>query len=153
MMVENLRLQRNWSLEQLAHNSGLSVLTIERIESGDQPSAESLKSLTVAFKVEIVESAFLANSSILTETKTDNENDLAIAYSNNSKLFYSHLNTYLGVMLVLCALNYVFSPKIFWVIWPALGWATALVSHAILVFKLLPFIIPTIEKREKTHSH
>ena len=45
MNVRKLRLQRNWSQEQLAQVSGLSIRTIQRIERGQTPGLESVKSL------------------------------------------------------------------------------------------------------------
>ena len=52
-MIKRLRENRNWSQEQLATMSGLSVRTIQRIESGNKASLESLKSLAAVFEVDI----------------------------------------------------------------------------------------------------
>jgi transcriptional regulator with XRE-family HTH domain len=52
MLVQKLRLQRGWSQQQLAELSGLNVRTIQRIEKGQEPSVESLKSLAAVFNVE-----------------------------------------------------------------------------------------------------
>ncbi len=53
MIVRKLREQQNWSQEQLARFSGLNVRTIQRIESGNKASLESLKSLASVFEVDI----------------------------------------------------------------------------------------------------
>jgi len=53
MVVRKLREQRNWSQEQLATMTGLSTRTIQRIESGNKASLESLKSLAAVFEVDI----------------------------------------------------------------------------------------------------
>lgn len=53
MIVRRLREKRNWSQEQLATLSGLNVRTIQRIESGNKASLESLKSLASVFEVDI----------------------------------------------------------------------------------------------------
>lgn len=52
MLIQKLRLQRGWSQQQLAELSGLSTRTIQRIERGDPPSLESLKSLAAVFEVD-----------------------------------------------------------------------------------------------------
>ena len=52
MLVQKLRLQRGWSQQQLAELSGLNVRTIQRIEKGQEPSVESLKSLAAVFNVD-----------------------------------------------------------------------------------------------------
>ncbi|PKI16007.1 helix-turn-helix domain-containing protein [Colwellia sp. 12G3] len=53
MIVKKLREKRNWSQEQLAIMSGLSTRTIQRIESGNKASLESLKSLASVFEIDI----------------------------------------------------------------------------------------------------
>lgn len=52
-MIKKLRERKNWSQEQLAIMSGLSVRTIQRIESGNKASMESLKSLASVFEVDV----------------------------------------------------------------------------------------------------
>ncbi|MDH5434525.1 MAG: helix-turn-helix domain-containing protein [Gammaproteobacteria bacterium] len=53
MIVKRLRDKKNWSQEQLAIMTGLSTRTIQRIESGNKASIESLKSLAAVFEVDI----------------------------------------------------------------------------------------------------
>ncbi len=53
MIIKKLRLQNHWSQEQLAQFTGLSSRTIQRIESGNQASIESLKSLAAVFEIDI----------------------------------------------------------------------------------------------------
>ncbi|TWX64597.1 helix-turn-helix transcriptional regulator [Colwellia demingiae] len=53
MIVKKLREKRNWSQEQLAIMAGLSTRTIQRIESGNKASIESLKSLASVFEIDI----------------------------------------------------------------------------------------------------
>ena len=51
MIVRRLREKRNWSQEELATMSGLSTRTIQRIESGNKASLESLKALASVFEI------------------------------------------------------------------------------------------------------
>jgi transcriptional regulator with XRE-family HTH domain len=53
MIVKKLRERRNWSQEQLAIMAGLSTRTIQRIESGNKASIESLNALASVFEVDI----------------------------------------------------------------------------------------------------
>lgn len=53
MILKQLRLSRLLSQEQLAQMSGLSVRTIQRIESGHNASLESLKCLAAVLEVDI----------------------------------------------------------------------------------------------------
>lgn len=53
MIVKKLRTGKNWSQEQLAIMAGLSIRTIQRVESGQSASLETLKSLASVFEVDI----------------------------------------------------------------------------------------------------
>lgn len=53
MIVRELRKKRDWSQEQLAEFSGLNVRTIQRVESGQKASLETLKCLASVFEVEL----------------------------------------------------------------------------------------------------
>lgn len=50
--LKRLRLERNWSQEQLAELSGLNIRTIQRIENGEKASLESIKSLASVFEID-----------------------------------------------------------------------------------------------------
>ncbi len=53
--IKNLRERRAWSQDQLAEVAGVSVRTVQRIEKGDEPSLETLKSLASAFEIDVAE--------------------------------------------------------------------------------------------------
>lgn len=53
MVIKKLREQKHWSQEQLSILSGISIRTIQRIESGDRASLESLKALAAVFDTDI----------------------------------------------------------------------------------------------------
>ena len=55
MRVRELRLARGWSQAHLAELSGLSVRTIQRIETGANPGLESLRGLAAVFGVDVGE--------------------------------------------------------------------------------------------------
>jgi len=50
-LIKKLRIDNNWSQEELSEHSGLSLRTIQRIESGNNASMESVKLLAAAFGV------------------------------------------------------------------------------------------------------
>lgn len=54
MVMKGLRQKRNWSQEQLAELSGLSLRTIQRIEGADRISPESMLTLAATFEIEVV---------------------------------------------------------------------------------------------------
>lgn len=53
MIVKQLRDRRGWTQEQLAECCGLNVRTIQRVESGNKASLETLQSLASVFEVNI----------------------------------------------------------------------------------------------------
>ncbi len=53
MIVRKLREKSNWTQEQLATMSGLSIRTIQRVESGRSASLETLKCLASVFETDI----------------------------------------------------------------------------------------------------
>ncbi len=53
MIIRKLRAKRSWSQEQLADFCGLNVRTIQRVESGQKASLETLKCLASVFEVEL----------------------------------------------------------------------------------------------------
>jgi transcriptional regulator with XRE-family HTH domain len=53
MIIKRLRQQRYWSQEQLAESSGLSLRTIQRVESSNKLSFESLRGLAAVFEIEV----------------------------------------------------------------------------------------------------
>lgn len=150
MIVRKLRLKRGWSQEQLAEMSGLSVRTIQRIERGQGPGLESSKSLAAVFEVPVT--ALRQEDEIMTEAKTptliSSEEERIIEYVRDLKGFYTHLTSYVLVMLALFAINFVFTPGYIWAFWAALGWGIGILVHGLNVFELINWFGPDWERRQ-----
>lgn len=43
---------------------------------------------------------------------------------------YSHVGSYVAVILLLAAINLLTSPGYLWFLWPAMGWGIGVASHA-----------------------
>src|SRR5712671_5928467 len=108
MLIQKLRLKRGWSQQQLADASGLSVRTIQRIETGHPASTESLKSLAAVFEVDFSTldpeqiMTSVASSSAASAEKQEEE---AFRYVRKLRRFYLHLFQYVIVVLALLAIN------------------------------------------------
>ncbi|MDE0096031.1 MAG: 2TM domain-containing protein [Gammaproteobacteria bacterium] len=150
MIVRKLRLKRGWSQEQLAEMSGLSVRTIQRIERGQGPGLESSKSLAAVFEVPVT--ALRQEDDIMTEAKTptriSSEEERIIEYVRDLKGFYTHLTSYVLVMLALFVINLVFTPGYIWAFWAALGWGIGILVHGLNVFELINWFGPDWERRQ-----
>ncbi len=75
MILKELRITRHLSQEQLAQMSGLSVRTIQRIESGANASLESQKCLAAALDVSI---ETLHQETIMFDKNSENWNNLSL---------------------------------------------------------------------------
>ncbi len=146
MIVRKHRLDRGWSQEQLAELSGLSVRTIQRIERGQTPSLETLKSLAAAFDLDVSDLS-MEPAMNLEKEKMTAEEERAIVYVRDIKGFYTHLAIYAVVIALLIVLNFIRSPEKIWVIWPAVGWGIGVAFHGLNVFEVFNLFGPDWEKR------
>jgi len=128
MLVQKLRLQRGWSQQQLAELSGLNVRTIQRIEKGQEPSVESLKSLAAVFNVEFSTLKEQGMDNVISETQSAEE---ILAFNQVRKLkgFYIHLAQYVLVIAVLTVINALTTPNRWWVQWVIMGWGIGVFFH------------------------
>ena len=132
MLVQKLRLQRGWSQQQLAELSGLNVRTIQRIEKGQEPSVESLKSLAAVFNVEFSTLKEQGMDNVISETQSAEE---ILAFNQVRKLkgFYIHLAQYVLVVALLAVINALTTPNRWWVQWVVMGWGFGVFFHWIQI--------------------
>lgn len=158
MIVKKLRLQRGWSQDQLSQLSGLSVRTIQRIEKGQNPGLESLKSLASVFEVPITDLQEDANMNAIETRLNEPETETALKVSIEERLafekvrrikhFYANVMRYCIVIPVLFVINVMTDPNYIWALWPMLGWGLGLASQAIRAFGLIKWFGPEWEKQQ-----
>ncbi len=146
MIVRKLRLQRGWSQDHLSQISGLSVRTIQRIERGQEPSLESLKSLAAVFEINVTD--LQTETTMHNELSVTDEERAVIDQVRAIKDFYSHVITYVVVITVLLIINCLFVPSYIWAWWAAMGWGIGVLSHAVSTFELFNLFDSQWEKRE-----
>jgi transcriptional regulator with XRE-family HTH domain len=155
LLIQKLRLQRGWSQEQLAELTGLSVRTIQRIERGQTPSAESLKALAAVLEVNFgaLREAHMATPAANPDTDPADHQDvsadeaLAFAKMRKIKSFYIHVAEYVLIIAFLALVNLISSPQRIWFQWAAIPWALVLGLHGLWVFDKIPFLNADWEKR------
>jgi transcriptional regulator with XRE-family HTH domain len=69
MNIQQRRLEKGWSQEELARHSGLSTRTIQRIEGGQKAGLESLKCLAAVFETSV--SALMQEQTMTDQEQTD----------------------------------------------------------------------------------
>lgn len=149
MIVKKLRLQRNWSQEELAHFSGLSIRTIQRMEKGKPANVESYKSIAAVFEVNVEDiKPELAMNTESNNTLISREETEAFEYVQGLKAFYLHLMTFIVVMTFLVVLNHITTPHYYWFKWAALGWGVGIALHATFTFDWFGFFDSDWEKKQ-----
>ncbi len=164
MLIRKLRLEKGWTQEELAEMCDLSVRTIQRIERGQKPGLETIKSLASVFEVDFTdlshglgintqESTMTNQQNIQTDTDKNNiditsDESKELLYVKDIRGFYSHIIKYVIVMSILLVIDLLTTPGKFWVQWPAMGWGIGLIMHGMSVFEIFNFFSPRWEKKQ-----
>lgn len=129
MDLKKVRLEHNWSQDQLAEIAGVSSRTIQRIENGNPPSMETLKALAAGFGVSVEE--------LKSRLSSDQHGMAAEVHDDTSfketfkdwRSFIVHTVIFMGVITWLLFLQRYFAidPEIVGVV--GLIWGAALASH------------------------
>lgn len=146
--VQKLRLKYGWSQQQLAEISGLSVRTIQRIEAGNPPSVESLKSLAAAFDIDFETFNQEHTMDSATDVRNVHEEKQAFRHVRELRRFYVHLFRYILGVLILLAINLITSPQHLWVFWVMGGWGLGILMHASRVFGPAWLLGPAWERKQ-----
>lgn len=147
MLVQKLRLQRGWSQQQLAELSGLNVRTIQRIEKGQEPSVESLKSLAAVFNVDFLTLKEQGMENVINESQSAEE---ILAFNQVRKLkgFYIHLAQYVLSISLLSFINLFYGNRQLWVHWVIIGWGFGVLFHWLQVSDRFSFFGSKWEKEQ-----
>lgn len=109
MILKQLRISRHLSQEQLAQMSGLNVRTIQRIESGQSASVESLKCLASVFEVDV---SVLKQEKFMIDKRSDNWQRLSpwlkIWFSYNFLSFRPSRNSAERIEILSHAIGFIF---------------------------------------------
>ncbi len=138
--VKKWREERCWSQDYVAEISGISLRTIQRIESGATTSSDSIASLAAAFGVDVMALTLDINA----EVEKTVEREEIKKFLQFKMSFGIHLVSYVLVITILLLINLAKSPENLWILWPAVGWGIGLVAHAATVY-----LVSYISKMEK----
>lgn len=133
-----MAVSRGWSQQQLADASGLSLRTVQRIESGNPPSLETLKSLASAFETSIEDLQGTPEMNTTAPVESSRE-AVAMKYGRDLRQFVIHVTIYVLVGLAILAANLLLFPEqlvapLVWLVWgvgPAIHAARTFVFNGI----------------------
>ena len=154
MSIQQRRLDKGWSQEDLADFAGISTRTIQRLETGKRASLETLKCLAAVFETsvsDLVKDQTMthahptspAQSHFIEQAEKD-----AIAYVQNLRAFHLNWITSLVVLPFLYLLNRALSPEFWWVMIVGAAWAMAILLHALVIFGMFSLFGAEWEQEE-----
>ena len=125
--IRRWREERHWSQEHLAELAGVGLRTLQRIENGQQASAETLKALASAFQVDVIALSVDPEAEAAGIVRSRNEK----AASALRLSLWIHLVSWVLGMAVFAAISIGLGA--FVMLWPALWWTVGLIGHAATV--------------------
>ena len=125
--IKRWREERRWSQEHLAELAGLGLRTVQRIETGEHASHESLMALAAAYNVDV------------TALSIDQEIEAAkIVKRQNAKArgalrlsFLIHFASYVLGVVIFVGINIGTGTNA--MLWPLIWWTVGIVGHAVPV--------------------
>lgn len=125
--IKRWREERRWSQEHLADLAGIGLRTLQRIETGDPASPESLKALAAAYNVDVT--ALSIDPEAETTRRVAQQNEKVRAGMRLA--FWIHLASYAVGAVVFIGIS--LGVGAFVMKWPLIWWTAGLVSHAAAV--------------------
>ncbi len=153
MTIQKRRTDKGWTQEQLAQHSGVSVRTIQRVETGAKATLETLKCLAATFDVSIVDlvqEQKMPDQAQMSSVDVDQRliERQALEYVESLKVFHVNWISALVVIPCLLALNIYISPQTYWILAVIGGWSIAIALHAVFVFGAFNVLGAEWEQRE-----
>ena len=111
--IKRWREERHWSQEHLAELAGIGVRTVQRIETGDKASGDSLKALAAAFNVDVM--------ALTVDAKTEAE---TMIREKNAKATAAMRLVFAGISLTVGGDRYA-------MLTPTIWWTVGLAGHAL----------------------
>ena len=124
MTIHQQRLRRGWTQDHLAQVSGVSVRTIQRLEQGAQPGAETLQSLAAAFGCDVAD--------LSTPDLANPGPDPEFAY--HLRGFRANWISAAIAIPALALYSWIVTPGQTWMVYVIAGWGLGLAIHAAMVF-------------------
>lgn len=125
--IKRWREERHWSQEHIADLSGLGLRTIQRIETGEAASHESLLALAAAYNVDVMALSIDQEAEAAKIVKRHN----AKARGALRLSFLIHFASYVLGVFIFMGINIGTGTNT--MLWPLIWWTVGIVGHAVPV--------------------
>jgi len=125
--IKRWREERRWSQEHLAELAGLGLRTVQRIETGEPASHESLMALAAAYNVDVL--ALSIDQEVEAAKLVERQNVKARGALRLS--FLIHFASYVLGVFVFMGINIGTGTNT--MLWPLIWWTVGVVGHAVPV--------------------
>ncbi len=147
MTIRQRRIEKGWSQLQLAEFAGLSLRTIQRIETGQTPTIETLKSLAAVFEVNFNELIVDFDCLEVDESKLNDDELNELKHVREVQRFLRDLVFFLVSIPIALILNMVDTFNGEWFLLMLVFWGGYLAWEAFDVFDARDFFGKGWEKR------
>jgi transcriptional regulator with XRE-family HTH domain len=127
--IKRWREERHWSQEHLADLAGIGLRTLQRIETGEAASQESLKALAAAYNVDVM--ALAVDQQVEAARIVARQNEKTRAGLRLS--FFIHLASFAIGFVVFVGISIGLGGEQFAMLWPLIWWTVGLVAHGATV--------------------
>lgn len=126
--IKRWREERQWSQEHLADLAGVGVRTVQRIETGDGASRDTLMALAAAFNVDV--SALSVDPQVEARALAREKFEKGLAAARVG--LWIHLASYALGILVFVGIS--LGEGAFVMKWPLIWWTVGVASHCLVIF-------------------
>jgi DNA-binding XRE family transcriptional regulator len=127
-LIKRLREEKSWSQEHLAEASGISLRTIQRVETEGNASSETKLALAATLGVDVAE--LQAPGGPGREDGPGTEGD-----GSSRAGFLRHGILYTVICGAMVWTDIHSNGQVTWSQWPVMGWGVGLLSHGLRVWK------------------
>ncbi|MCF8878405.1 helix-turn-helix domain-containing protein [Hyphobacterium sp. SN044] len=138
--IKRWREERHWSQEHLAELAGVGIRTVQRIETGEPASKDTLMALAAAFNVDAMALCIDPEEEATARVRTKNEK----MRSGILLSFLIHLVSYVLGMIIFTAISVGMGA--FVMKWAMIWWTVGLTGHAVPV--VLIFLVTRFQEQE-----
>jgi len=127
--IRRWREERHWSQEHLADLAGIGLRTVQRIETGNPASRETLMALAAAFNVDVIALTVDAKTEAAAIVRREQDRKLSALRLT----FWINLACYALGVIVFAGISLGVGNGTFVMLWPLIWWTVGVAGHGLAV--------------------